>query len=56
MVRKRADLLETIIPFFRTHQLRSAKGMDFEKFAHCMKFVDEGRHLRAGGLIEIVEM
>jgi hypothetical protein len=56
VVRRRADLLETIVPFFRAHALRSAKRRDFEKFARCMEMIDEGRHLQAGGLVEIVEI
>jgi hypothetical protein len=56
VVRRRVDLLERIVPFFRAHPLRSAKRLDFEKFTRCMRVVDQGRHLQAEGLAEIVEI
>jgi hypothetical protein len=36
VVRKRADLLETVIPFFQRHKLRSSKRHDFETFVRCV--------------------
>jgi hypothetical protein len=36
-VHRRQDLLERIIPFFREDPLRSAKRVDFEKFASCVE-------------------
>jgi LAGLIDADG endonuclease len=56
VVRKRSDLLETIIPFFRMHPMRSPKQQNFEKFAVCVEFVAAGRHLSVDGLIEIVHI
>ena len=56
VVRRRVDLLETVIPFFRAHPLRSAKRDDFGKFDLCMGLVEQGRHLEAEGLVEIVEI
>jgi len=56
VVRRREDLLETIVPFFRTHPLRTAKRFDFQKFAYCMQLVATGRHLTRRGLIEIAEI
>ena len=32
VVRRRADLLETVIPFFQEHPLRSSKREDFGKY------------------------
>lgn len=57
-IRRRADLIETIIPFFEAYPLRSSKQRDFEKFARCVCMIDAGLHLiREGvaGLAEIVQ-
>ena len=56
IVNDRADLLETVIPFFEAHPLRSGKRADFEKFAQIMWMVGNGCHLTRDGLIEIVEI
>ncbi len=56
VVRRRDDLLETVIPFFEQHPLRSPKQLNFEKFAHCVGLVSVGRHMSAEGLIEIAEI
>jgi hypothetical protein len=55
-VRRRQDLLETIIPFFRAHPMLSPKRQNFEKFARCVELVSAGRHKSAEGLIEIAEI
>jgi hypothetical protein len=56
VVRRREDLVETIVPFFRTHPLRTSKRENFEKFAKCLDAIMAGRHLSGDGLIEIVEI
>jgi hypothetical protein len=56
VVRRRRDLLEAIIPFFRQHPMLSPKQQNFEKFACCVELVSEGRHKSAEGLIEIAEI
>ena len=56
VVRRREDLLETVIPFFQQHPLRTSKQHDFEKFAKCVELISAGRHLTADGLIEIAEI
>jgi hypothetical protein len=56
VVRKRGDLLERVIPFFRQNPLRSSKREDFEKFARCVELVESGHHLTLMGLIEIAEI
>ena len=56
VVRRRDDLLGTIVPFFQTHQLRSAKRQDFATFARCLELVAAGRHLSPDGLADIVEL
>jgi hypothetical protein len=55
-VRRRRDLLETIIPFFRKYPMRSPKQQNFEKFAHCVELMSAGRHKSVEGLIEIAEI
>jgi hypothetical protein len=56
VVRRREDLLETIIPFFRQHPLRTAKRCDFAKFATCVELVDGGNHRTREGLLGIVQI
>jgi hypothetical protein len=56
VVRKRADLLGTVIPFFQEHPLRSSKQANFEKFARCVDLMSADRHLSPVGLIEIAEI
>jgi LAGLIDADG endonuclease len=53
-VRRRQDLLERVIPFFEEHPLRTAKRLDFEKFASCVKLIAAGRHKTHAGLADIV--
>src|SRR5437667_431692 len=56
VVRRRADLLETVIPFFQQHPLRSSKREDFEKFVRCVELVAGGSNRTPTGLIEIAEI
>ena len=56
VVRKRKDLLEVVIPFFRRNLMRSSKQQDFEKFARCVELIEAGNHLTREGLIEIAEI
>ena len=56
VVRRRADLIETIIPFFRKHPLRSSKQRNFVKFARCVEMIDAGQHLSYEGLADIAEI
>ena len=56
LVRKRSDLLEVVIPFFRQHPLRSAKQYDFARFARCVEMVEAKHHLTHHGLAEIAEI
>jgi len=55
-VTRRQDLLERVIPFFREHPLRTAKRLDFEKFASCVELMAHGRHKTHAGLADIVEI
>jgi hypothetical protein len=56
VVRRRADLIEVVIPFFRRHKMHSSKQRNFEKFAECVELMDVGHHLSCEGLADIVEM
>jgi hypothetical protein len=55
-VRKRSDLLKTIIPFFEQYPLRTSKQGDFLKFVKCLRLVETNSHLTSSGLIRIVEI
>jgi LAGLIDADG endonuclease len=56
VVRRRRDLISTIIPFFRAHPMHSSKQRDFEKFARCIELIDRGVHLTHAGLADIAEI
>ncbi len=56
VVRKRDDLLNIIIPFFRRYKMKSAKQIDFEKFAQCVELVLQGAHFTRDGLIKIAKI
>ncbi len=56
VVRKREDLLNVIIPFFRKYPMRSRKQADFEKFKICVELVNKGQHFSYAGLIEIAKI
>jgi len=55
-VSRRRDLLEVVVPFFRSNQLRTAKREDFEKFAQCLAIIQDDRHRTHAGLIEILQI
>jgi LAGLIDADG endonuclease len=56
VVRRRAELIETIIPFFRRHPMRTSKQRNFEKFASCVEMISAGHHLSFEGLADIAEI
>jgi hypothetical protein len=56
VVRRRADLLRVIIPFFELHALRTSKRLDFELFATAVQEMDTGIHKTPEGLIRILEL
>jgi hypothetical protein len=56
VVRRRADLIEVIVPFFRRHPMHSSKQRNFVKFAKCVELMDAGHHLSFEGLADIVEI
>jgi hypothetical protein len=56
VVRKRADLLRVIIPFFEKYPLQTSKRKNFEMFAKGIKEVEKGNHLTTSGIIRIAQM
>jgi hypothetical protein len=56
VVRRRAELISTIIPFFRQYQMRTSKQRNFAKFARCVEMMDAGQHLTFEGLAAIAEI
>jgi hypothetical protein len=49
-VKRRKDLLAVVVPFFEERPLRTAKRLDFERFAAILRTMEEGRHLEEQGL------
>ena len=56
VVSDRWALLETIVPFFEEHPLRTAKRSDFEKFVRVLDMMEDDLHLTAEGLVQIAEI
>jgi hypothetical protein len=56
VVRRRKDLIQTIIPFFMAHPMHSSKQRDFEKFVRCVEMIDVGVHRTHPGLADIAEI
>ena len=55
-VRKREDLVDIIIPFFKKYELRTSKKKNFEIFAKCLDEISKGNHLTRNGAIRIAQM
>jgi hypothetical protein len=55
-VRMIRDLVEKVLPHFRTHPLQSNKQQDVEHFARICDLVLQGRHLERDGFVEIVQI
>jgi LAGLIDADG endonuclease len=45
IVKRRRDLMEKVVPFFEERPLRTAKQLDFERFALVLRYMDAGGHL-----------
>jgi LAGLIDADG endonuclease len=56
IVRRFLDLEQIIVPFFREHELLTAKRDDFEKFDEVVSLMKNRRHLDRSGLIEIARI
>jgi hypothetical protein len=55
-VRMVSDLVEKVLPHFRTYPLLSEKQVDVEKFDRICQLVNDRRHLDLGGLEEIIRL
>ena len=49
-VKRRSHLVERVVPFFEDHPLRTAKRLDFERFASVLRAMQTGAHLEEKGL------
>ena len=49
-VKRRADLTGVVVPFFEEHPLRTAKRLDFVRFASVLRVMQDGAHLTEDGL------
>jgi hypothetical protein len=56
VVRKRADLLQRVIPFFEAAPLLSSKQVDFLKFAAVVRAMDNGKHRTEQGFWALREI
>lgn len=52
-VKRRADLVDKVTPFFEEHPLLTAKVSDFEHWRTVIRMMEDGRHLTAEGLRNI---
>jgi len=50
------ELSERVVPFFRSHPLRTVKRSSFECFAEVIAMMRRGDHLTMGGLARIREL
>ncbi len=55
-VKRRADLVERIIPFFERQPLMTAKRADFQAFCAVIEMMKQNRHLTLDGLRAIAEI
>ena len=55
-VKRRQDLTDVIVPFFRMHPLRTAKRSDFERFDIVLQMMKDGQHLTPSGLRSIAAL
>ena len=55
-VRSLEHLLQSIVPFFVRHPLRSQKRFDFEKFRRVVLMMESGEHLTPEGLEKIRDL
>jgi hypothetical protein len=55
-VLRRHDLINVIIPFFRSYPLRTAKNEDFKKFATVVEMLERNEHRTKDGLVNIARI
>jgi hypothetical protein len=56
VVRNRAQLLGSVIPFFEQYPLLSSKREDFHKFARIVRAMASGHHRSDAGFRELLDM
>src|SRR6266542_7035453 len=56
VVRSRADLIRSVIPFFERHPILSEKRLEFETFAEIVKAMECGEHLQRSGFERLVAL
>ena len=56
VVRRKQDLLNIIVPFFKKYELRTSKKKNFELFAKCLGEINKGNHLTRNGAIKIAHI
>ncbi len=49
-VKRRDQLMGIVVPFFREHPFKTAKRLDFERFAHVLQLMEAGAHRTNEGL------
>ena len=52
-VRRRSDLLQTIVPFFLDHPLQSRKRDDFKLFRRVLMMMEQDVHLTRSGVEKV---
>ena len=52
-MKRRRDLLEVIVPFFKEHPLRTAKWSDFKRVCDVLHLMQRDQHLERSGLVRI---
>jgi hypothetical protein len=55
-VKRRRDLLASVVPLFERHPLRTAKRADFELFATVLRMMEDGAHRTEVGLRHIAKI
>jgi hypothetical protein len=55
-VKRRADLMGIVVPFFTERPLRTAKRLDFERFVTALQMMEDGRHRTKEGLALIASI
>jgi len=55
-VKRRIDLMSSVVPYFEANPLRTAKRADFDQFTHVLQMMQRGEHLSEDGLRAIASI
>ena len=55
-VKRRRELIDVVVPFFNAHPLRTAKQLDFARFAQVLQLMEAGAHRTEEGLALIASI